>query len=116
MKIKTAKLIENGVLLNGSTSLPDGNTGHIRDSYNEWLAKGNKPEPEFTQTDLDAKKVAEERSWRDTELASADIELNMVQDGHKEGLVGDWRDYRNALRNYPAEPDFPHGDRPTPPE
>ena len=45
MKIKTAKSIEHGVLINGSISLPDGNTGHIFDSYNEWLAEGNTPEP-----------------------------------------------------------------------
>lgn len=45
MEIKTAKLQENGVLINGSISLPETNTGHIGDSYNEWLADGNKPEP-----------------------------------------------------------------------
>lgn len=45
MEIQTAKLIENGVLINGSTSLPDGNSGHMRDSYSAWLAEGNTPEP-----------------------------------------------------------------------
>lgn len=45
MKIKTAKLQEYGVLINGTISLPDANTGHIREDYNNWLAQGNKPEP-----------------------------------------------------------------------
>ena len=41
----------------------------------------------------------EERQWRDAELNNADIELNKVQDGRGTGLVSDWRDYRNALRD-----------------
>ena len=45
MEIQTAKLVQNGVLLNGSNTLPDGSTGHVRDTYNEWLAEGNTPEP-----------------------------------------------------------------------
>ncbi|MBQ4800872.1 hypothetical protein J8L73_17380 [Pseudoalteromonas sp. MMG006] len=45
MKINTAQIIENGILINGKISLPDSNTGHIRNSYNEWLLQGNKPEP-----------------------------------------------------------------------
>ena len=44
MKIKTAKLIDGGVLINGSLSLPNSSTGHVRRSYDEWLAQGNKPE------------------------------------------------------------------------
>lgn len=44
MEIRTAKLYFGGVIINGS-SLPDANTGHVRDAYNDWLAAGNKPEP-----------------------------------------------------------------------
>ena len=43
MKIKKVKTIENGVMINDSLSLPNSSTGHIRDSYNGWLADGNKP-------------------------------------------------------------------------
>jgi len=49
----------------------------------------------------------EERQWRDQELAKADVELNKVQDGRGTGLVSDWRDYRNELRDWPAHPEFP---------
>jgi len=44
MKIKTAQLQVSGVLINGSINLPNGNTGHIRTSYNEWLELGNEPD------------------------------------------------------------------------
>jgi hypothetical protein len=49
----------------------------------------------------------EERTWRDAELAKADIELNKVQDGRGTGLVSDWRDYRNELRDWPEHESFP---------
>lgn len=58
-------------------------------------------------------KALEERSWRDKELARADIELLKVQDGRGTGTVGDWRDYRNDLRDYPESEGFPFGTRPT---
>lgn len=55
-----------------------------------------------------------ERAWRDSELAIADIELNKVQDGRGIGLVSDWRDYRNELRNWPEHAGFPNSSyRPT---
>ena len=44
MKIITAQLQENGVLINGSIPLPSSNTGHVRTAYNEWLALGNEPD------------------------------------------------------------------------
>ena len=112
MKITTVKLQENGVLINGVTSLPDDNTGHIQDAYQAWLSKGNEPEPQFTQTELDDVKAGEERRWRNSELSRADIELFKVQDGGS-GSVADWRNYRSALRDYPEQDDFPYGERPT---
>lgn len=45
MIIKKVKRITNGVLINGYTSLPDEYTGHLRTTYNNWLAQGNEPEP-----------------------------------------------------------------------
>ena len=74
-----------------------------------------------TQKELDAVKQSdiddyyksiEERKWRDAELAKADVELFKVQDNRGTGNVEDWRDYRNALRDYPQEKDFPNGKRP----
>jgi len=111
MKITSSKLTENGVLINGSISLPSGNTGHLRDSYNKWLGEGNTPAPQYTESELNKIKASEERAWRDSELNSADVELLKVQDGGA-GTVSEWRNYRNALRDYPQQPDFPNGERP----
>ena len=61
-------------------------------------------------------KVIEEREWRNEELRKADISLNMVQDDDKVGLVGDWRLFRKALRDYPEAEGFPHGTRPSSPD
>lgn len=48
-----------------------------------------------------------ERSWRDGELARADIELNKVQDGMGIGTVASWREYRCLLRDWPEHASFP---------
>lgn len=49
----------------------------------------------------------EERAWRNSELAKADIELYKLQDGRGTGLASDWSDYRNALRDWPEHESFP---------
>jgi len=49
----------------------------------------------------------EERQWRDAELDKADVELYKVQDGRGTGLVSDWRNYRNELRDWPEHESFP---------
>ena len=51
-----------------------------------------------------------ERSWRNQALAEADIELLKVQDDRGTGLVADWRDYRNALRDWPENENFPNSE------
>lgn len=48
-----------------------------------------------------------ERAWRNGELDRADIELNRVQDGMGHGTVGEWREYRCALRDWPEHVSFP---------
>lgn len=45
MEITKVEMQGDSVLINGTLSLPDGNTGHVRDSYNDWLSQGNTPEP-----------------------------------------------------------------------
>ena len=60
---------------------------------------------------------AEERAWRDEELKRADIELNKVQDGVGVGVVGDWREYRCLLRDWPEHASFPDSEfRPVAPD
>ena len=51
-----------------------------------------------------------ERYWRNAELVRADEELNKVQDADPKaiGTVGQWREYRKALRNYPSVEGFPN--------
>jgi len=50
----------------------------------------------------------QERLWRDSELARADIELYKVQDSDpkSKGSVSEWREYRKALRAYPESEGF----------
>lgn len=62
---------------------------------------------------------AEERLWRDSELARADIELYKVQDSDPKakGSVSEWREYRKALRAYPESEVFPNQEsRPVAPD
>lgn len=52
---------------------------------------------------------ADERIWRNAELTRADIQLLKVEDGAKGiGTQKAWREYRNALRDYPVSEFFPH--------
>lgn len=54
------------------------------------------------------KTVQAEREWRNAELARADIQLLKVEDGAKGiGTQKAWREYRNALRDYPTSEGFP---------
>jgi hypothetical protein len=60
--------------------------------------------------DVGEKEVSlDERFWRNSELLRADIELNKVQDSDPKamGTVGQWREYRKALRAWPEHKDFP---------
>jgi len=57
--------------------------------------------------------VNTERSWRDAELAKADIEIYKLEDVSSPATA--YRAYRVALRDYPQQPDFPNGTRPTSP-
>lgn len=54
--------------------------------------------------------VHQERQWRDSELIRVDIEIFKVQDSDQSsvGTVGEWREYRKSLRNWPECGDFPN--------
>lgn len=47
------------------------------------------------------------RIWRNSELSRADIVINKIEDFEIEGDSKLWRQYRVALRNWPATEDFP---------
>lgn len=52
-----------------------------------------------------------EREWRDMELASSDFIVPLVDHPkHAEYMA-----YRQELRDYPSQPDFPNGQRPIKP-
>jgi len=55
--------------------------------------------------------LKEERQWRDAELKSTDWIVSVTDHPqHASYLV-----YREELRDYPQQADFPNGDRPTRP-
>lgn len=47
------------------------------------------------------------RCWRNGELSLADVIINKIEDFEIEGDSKAWRQYRVALRNWPATEDFP---------
>ncbi len=47
------------------------------------------------------------RVWRDGELSRADVLINKIEDFEIEGESKPWRQYRVALRNWPAAEGFP---------
>jgi len=56
-------------------------------------------------------KLLSERSWRDVELASTDFIVPLTDHPkHYEYMM-----YRQELRDYPSQPDFPNGTRPIKP-
>lgn len=56
-------------------------------------------------------KLIEERQWRDAELALTDFIVPLTDHPkHAEYMT-----YRQELRDYPSQPDFPNGTRPVKP-
>ena len=58
-----------------------------------------------------AQAIAEAKSWRDGELAKADIEIYKLEDAG--GDTASYRAYRIVLRDWPASQAFPDGDKPS---
>ena len=63
-----------------------------------------------TQAELDAIKEGEERGWRNAELSVVDIDILKAEDAGSDSAS--LRVYRQALRDYPQQADFPYGTRP----
>ena len=55
--------------------------------------------------------AVQERAWRDNVLPLVDYQINTLEDYGRD--ASHLRAYRVALRNYPQQPDFPNGERPT---
>jgi hypothetical protein len=76
--------------------------------YLEWVEAGNTPAPLLTLEEVQTLDAVAAREKRDSELARADIQLLRVQDGNtKIGTQKAWREYRNALREWPSTGNFP---------
>ena len=110
-----------GVIMINYTELEDGSLAYEMNGeyyhfyegsvqHKEALQDVEDGEAIVTPFDRPDPRIASERAWRDNELHIADIELNKVQDGRGTGLVGDWRAYRNALRDWPETPGFPESE------
>ncbi|ASI93596.1 hypothetical protein [Vibrio rotiferianus] len=56
-------------------------------------------------------KIEEEKAWRNQELAYIDSQSY----GESFPYFTQVEDYKQALRDYPMQPDFPYGDRPVRP-
>jgi len=66
------------------------------------------PDTLLTPEEILAKKVIEEKEWRNAELSKTDwIVPTIDHPKHSAYLV-----YRQELRDYPSKEDFPNGERP----
>jgi len=72
---------------------------------------------DITQAIRDSQIVEEkknaERSWRDSELNKTDLEIVQALAGELGRNLNAIKTYRQALRDYPQQQDFPNGTRPT---
>lgn len=66
--------------------------------------------PEFIAQELQ-RKVFTERAWRNSEIDLISFKINDLEDRGKDASA--LRAYRIVLRDYPQQPDFPNGTRPT---
>jgi hypothetical protein len=62
IEITSVKIQSNGWLLNGNISVPDASGNMEREAIIKWIAEGNIPEPEFTETELLSKAKASKLS------------------------------------------------------
>lgn len=68
----TYKLMgDGGVLRSDGASIPNDDANRDWKEYQEWLAQGNTPDPEFTESELTAKATAEEISNLKADLRNA---------------------------------------------
>ena len=59
-EIISVKIQGNRYLLNGTMSVPKADGNREYEAIKQWLAKGNTPEPEFTEEELKAQEIAKQ--------------------------------------------------------
>lgn len=64
-----------------------------------------------TEEQISFDKISEERTWRDYELKASDFIVPLTD--HPQHAA--YMTYRQELRDYPAQEDFPNGTRPVKP-
>lgn len=73
MRNFTYKLMENGVLRSDGACIPNSMGNRDWRRYQEWLADGNTPEPQYTEEELQAKLRGEEVAGLKADLQKAQI-------------------------------------------
>ena len=100
VEIKTVKVrAGSGYLLNGSINVPE-NPGNLEyKAIQEWIAKGNVPEPELTEEEL------RERAWEEIEAQKKEELLLTnwlcfadVWEGFSPGVQNQIKTFRSNLR------------------
>lgn len=105
------------IRLNDGATVPRGHRFWVE--YQDWIAAGGSPEPALVPDTS-----AAEREWRDTEIES----VKWLRERHRDEVdsarpttmtvkqSGELLDYVQALRDWPADPQFPaENARPTRP-
>ena len=70
-----------------------------------WIDNAGVFEPPAPAPLTDDQIAYNERGWRDAELRSADVEILKLEDAGASATS--WRSYRQLLRDWPTDPDFP---------
>lgn len=108
MNIETVKLqLEgDGYLVNGNMSVPNAPGNRHYQMVQEWIAAGNTPEPAETSQETTDRLAAGVRGQRDALLRASDF--TQLGDAPLEPTkIGNWRSYRNSLRDVPNQAGFP---------
>lgn len=106
--------LENGsIVASGNKVVPKGS------EREKFILLEIKKDPDILiKFDFDEKKLRDieseidiekslERSWRNSELTKADHMINTIEDEQGEFSGGEWRKYRNNLRKWPQNKNFP---------
>ena len=87
MEIKRLKIQGQGYLLNNTMSVPNADGNREYELIKQWLLKGNTPEPEFTEKEIEAQRIQSIKA-KAAELISSKYpdykQLNIIRIGGAE--------------------------------